>query len=314
MKKRIIIALGGNAIQNKGERGTYEEQYMNVYKTMQQIMPLFRDKSNEIVITHGNGPQVGNILIQNNAGKDLVPEMPMFVCGAMSQGFIGFLIQKAIKNLFIQEKLDIEVATVLTQVEVDPKDKAFENPSKPVGPFYEKEESDEIAKKMNYIIKEDSGRGYRRVVPSPEPIDIVELEFIRESLEAGNLVICSGGGGIPVLKKDCQIDGIDAVIDKDRAASLLGDKVNADLLIILTAVEKVCLNFGGKDEKTLDEVNLKDLRKYLDESHFAEGSMKPKIEAIIKFIEKNKNRQALITKPDKLTEALEKKNGTWINY
>jgi carbamate kinase len=312
MPKRIVVALGGNAINQKGERGTFEEQYNNVYKTMEAIVPLVEDEKNEVVITHGNGPQVGAILLQNASAKKETPEMPMFVCGAMSQGEIGFFIQQSIRNILAKKGKKKEIATIITQVEVDTQDSAFSNPTKPVGPFYTEEEAKQITKETGYTIKEDAGRGYRRMVPSPRPKSIVEIEFIRESLEAGNLVVCSGGGGIPVYYENGQLNGVDAVIDKDRAASLMADELEADEVIILTAVDKVAVNFGKPDQTDLDEMNITQAQKYLEEGHFAEGSMKPKVEALIEFVAKKDGRKALITSPAKLAEALEGKNGTWI--
>ncbi|MBD3362155.1 carbamate kinase [Candidatus Dojkabacteria bacterium] len=312
MTKRYIIALGGNAIQNKGEEGTFKQQFHNVYKTMENIYDLLQNDSNEVVITHGNGPQVGSLLIQNEAAKDQVAPMPMFVCGAMSQGQIGFFIQQSIRNIFLKNNKKKEIATLVTQVEVSERDSAFENPTKPVGPFYSKDEADDLKTNTDYVIKEDAGRGFRRVVPSPNPVNIVELEFIQESLEAGNLVVCSGGGGIPVIKSEDGYSGIDAVIDKDRAASLMAHKVEADTLIILTAVDQVFLNFGETDEKAIDKMNVEEAQKYLNEDHFAEGSMKPKIEACIQFVSQGNNRKALVTSPKAFSEAIKMQNGTWI--
>lgn len=312
MKQRIIIALGGNAIKQKGEKGTFEEQYKNVHETMKSITPLLQDDNNEIVITHGNGPQVGSILIQNATAKNQTPELPMFVCGAMSQGEIGLFIQQSIRNIFAQKETPKEVATIITQVEVDPNDPAFENPTKPVGPFYTKEEAEKIIAETGYNIIEDAGRGYRRVVPSPKPKSVIEIEFIEEALENDNLVICSGGGGIPVIYRDNLLEGVDAVIDKDRVAALMADNLDADQLIILTAVDQISLNFGQNNEKTIDQMTIEQTKKYLDEGHFAEGSMKPKVEAIVDFVSKKPGRKGLVTSATRLTEALNSQSGTWI--
>ncbi len=312
--KRVIIALGGNAILNKGEKGTHEEQMQNVKNTMAGILDALSDNGHEIAITHGNGPQVGNIMIQNAAGRTRVPEMPMSVCDAMSQGQLGYFIQQSLKNLLSEREQKREVATIVTQVVVDQNDPAFQNPTKPVGPFYSKSESEKAAEAGNYVFQEDSGRGYRRVVPSPEPVYIVEIETVKELMRAGIIVVTCGGGGIPVVYDKGVYQGIDAVIDKDKTASLLADALEADLLINLTAVNKVSLFFGTKKEKQLDFMSVKEARKYLEEGHFGEGSMRPKIEAIIRFVEKNPERKALITHFGVIKEALEGKNGTWIKY
>jgi len=312
MKKRVIIALGGNAILNKGDDGTFEQQYKNVYVTMEKIYGLICDDRYEVVITHGNGPQVGSILIQNAAGKNQVPAMPMYVCGAMSQGQIGLLIQQSLGNIMLKKNDKRSVATIVTQVEVNPEDPSFKNPSKPVGPFYSKEEADKLAEETGHIIKEDAGRGYRRVVPSPKPTKILELEAVKDLIESENVVIAGGGGGIPVVVQNGRIRGVDAVIDKDRLAALMGDNLNADILIILTAVEKVALDFGKENEKFLSQMTVSEAKGYLAQGHFAPGSMRPKIEAIIEFIEKDPKRMALVTHPSKLLDAMDHKNGTWI--
>ncbi len=312
MKKLAIIALGGNAIQNSNEKGTYEEQIRNVENTMLSIVDMYATDKYDLVITHGNGPQVGRLLIQNARARNEVPEMPMFVCGAMTQGQLGYFIQQSLGNVANSKGLKMNTATVITQVEVDGKDKAFQNPSKPVGIFYSKEEALVIEKETGFTFREDSGRGYRRVVPSPIPINILEVEEIKAMVDKGIIVIACGGGGIPVVNKGNKYIGVDAVIDKDRASALLGKMLNADYLMILTAVEKVALNFGKKDEKFIDKMTICEAQKYLEEGHFAEGSMKPKIEAIIDFVKSGKNKKALITHFKTLNEALEGKNGTWI--
>lgn len=309
---RIVIALGGNAIVNKGEKGTYEEQMNNIQNTMASILNAVENKNWELVITHGNGPQLGNILIQNAAAKALVPEMPMPVCNAMSQGQLGYLIQQSLKNLLSKRWQIQEVATVITQVVVDQNDPAFKNPSKPVGPFYSKTEANKIASSTKFIFQEDSGRGYRRIVPSPEPLDIVEIRVIKELIRPNIIVITAGGGGIPIICDNNTHSGVAAVIDKDKTSALLADKVEADLMIILTTIKKVSLNFETEKESKLDKISMNDAKKYLKEGHFAKGSMRPKIEAAIKFIEKNPKRRVLITHPSVLQEALEEKNGTWL--
>ncbi len=313
-KQRVVIALGGNAIQNKGEKGTFEEQLNNVASTMGHVAKYVKSDNPQLVITHGNGPQVGNLMIQQSAAKNLLPEMPMYLCGAMTQGQIGYLIQQSLRNLFQRESIAREIATIITQVVVDKKSPGFKNPTKPVGPYYNEAEAKKIAKATGYTFKEDAGRGWRRVVPSPQPLKIIEIGTIKTLLETGTIVVASGGGGIPIVEESRQLSGIDAVIDKDRAAALLGDLINADILIILTAVEKVYLNYGKPNQKPIDAMDIRQAKDYFREGHFAEGSMKPKIEAVISFIEKNKKRNAIITHANTLTQALSGKNGTHIYY
>ncbi|HUW21879.1 MAG TPA: carbamate kinase [Candidatus Bathyarchaeia archaeon] len=313
-KKLLVIALGGNAIQNKEERGTFEEQLSNVTKTMEHIAELVDNNKYQVTITHGNGPQVGIIMIQNAAAAKLTPEMPMYMCGAMSQGQIGYLIGQSLTNIFKRKKINKTVATIITQTVVDKNSPGFKNPTKPVGPYYSKKEAEQKMKETGFVFKEDAGRGWRRVVPSPQPLRIVEIESIRDMVKKGIVVVSVGGGGIPVVENKDKLYGVDAVIDKDRGAALLGENLKADMLIILTAVEKVCLNFGKPNQKAIDKLNLKEVKKYLQEGHFAEGSMKPKIEAIIAFIEGDHKRQALVTHANTLKEALVGKNGTLINY
>lgn len=312
MKKRTVIALGGNAIKNKGEEGTFEEQITNVEETMKSIVELHLSGEYEIVISHGNGPQVGSLLIQNDKAKDEVPVMPMFVCGAMTQGQIGYFIQQSLLNLASEKGERLDTATVVTQVEVNDEDEAFKNPKKPVGPFYSKEEAEKIMSETDFIIKEDAGRGYRRVVPSPDPLNVLEAEEVKAMVEKGTIVVAGGGGGIPVVKKGKRYEGVDAVIDKDRASALMAELLDANMLIILTAVEKVALNFGKEDEKWLDNMNVEEAEEYMKEGHFAEGSMKPKIEAVINFVKSDPDKKALITHFKTLREALNGKNGTWI--
>lgn len=313
-KTRIVIALGGNAIQNKGEKGTFEEQYANVEKTMEAVVSLIKNNSNEVIITHGNGPQVGTLMVQQSKAVDSFPEMPMHLCGAMTQGQIGYLIQQSLHNLFIKNKINKQIVTVVTQTVVDKDSDGFKHPSKPVGSYFSKSDADKITKEMGYVFKEDAGRGWRRVVPSPLPIRLVEEKTIGELVDKGEVVIASGGGGIPVIEKMDKLIGVDAVIDKDRAAALMAGVLHADILIILTAVDKVCLNYGKKNEKKLDIILLSDAKRYLKEGHFAAGSMGPKIEAAISFIEKNKVGKVIITHAHSLEDALGGKGGTIINF
>ena len=309
MAKTMVIALGGNAIKSAGEKGTYEEQMDNVRKTMDHIGDLVK-AGWKIVITHGNGPQVGSLLIQQAEGASEVPPQPMFVCGAMTQGQIGFLIQQSLQNKFRREQIKKSVATVVTQVVVDKEDEAFKNPRKPVGPFYKKEDIPNLESK-GYTVVEDAGRGYRRVVPSPAPIGISEIDAIKVLIERDVIVIASGGGGIPVVNNDGQLKGVDAVIDKDRAGQLLATELEADVFIVLTDVEKVALYYNSSNQKDLDRVTVEEVRQYLEEGHFAPGSMKPKVEAVIKFLVKGGDK-AIITHPFKVLEAIEGKTGTHI--
>jgi carbamate kinase len=311
-KKRIIIALGGNAIQRKGEKGTHEESFANVRATMKAVAPIAMSKNYEVIITHGNGPQVGNLLIQNAVGRTIVPDMPLFLCDAMSQGEIGYWLEQSLGDFFDAKESRRHIVTVVTQVVVKKNDKAFQNPSKPVGPFYTKEEAEKIRKETKYVFKEDAGRGFRRVVASPEPIDIIETDVIRDLIKAGHVVIAGGGGGIPVIWKGKKLEGVDAVIDKDKTTAVMGDLLDADVFIILTAIPEVKLNFGKPEEKPIRSMRTAEAKKYLEEGHFAEGSMKPKIEAGLAFLKGGMKRQVLITDAESLNKALSGDGGTWM--
>ena len=299
---KYVVSLGGNALGNNPE-----EQKQALVKVADAISDLVA-KGNEVAIVHGNGPQVGMINLAFETSKE-TPNMPFPECGAMSEGYIGYHIQNALYNCLKQKGVNKTVATVITQVLVDQNDPLFQNPSKPIGSFYSKEEADTIAKEKGYIMKEDAGRGYRRVVPSPLPIDIIEKESIKTLLSNGQIVICAGGGGIPVIQKDNRLEGVAAVIDKDYASSKLADLINADYLVILTAVDNVCINFRKENELKLTSTNKDELKKYLDEGHFAKGSMYPKVEAVLKFLSKP-NRTAIIASLDNAKEAFKLKAGT----
>ncbi len=310
MGKRLVIALGGNALGN-----TPQEQLELVKKTASTIVDLV-EEGYDVIIGHGNGPQVGmvNLAFENSHNKvGGTPEMPFPECGAMTQGYIGYHLQQSIGKELRNRGLNRPVATIITQVEVDPDDPAFENPSKPIGSFYSKEEADRIVEETGYTFIEDAGRGYRRVVPSPRPVSIVELEIVENLVRNGCIVITVGGGGIPVVKHDGWFEGVAAVIDKDRASSRLALDLNADMLVILTAVEKVSINFNKPDQVDLDEMSLADCYRYMEEGHFAKGSMLPKVESCIEYIEHTKNGQALITSLEKAREALQGKTGTVIH-
>lgn len=310
MGKRLVIALGGNALGN-----TPREQLELVKKTASTIVDLI-EEGYDVVVGHGNGPQVGmvNLAFENSHNKvGGTPEMPFPECGAMTQGYIGYHLQQSIGRELKKRGLNRSVATVVTQVEVDRNDSAFENPTKPIGSFYTKEEADRIALETGYTFIEDAGRGYRRVVPSPKPISIVELDTVEKLVSQGCIVITVGGGGIPVVKSDDWFEGVAAVIDKDRASAKLALDLHADMLVILTAVEKASLNFNKPNQINLSEMSLAEARKYMEEGHFAKGSMLPKIESCIEYVENTENGQALITSLEKAKEALQGKTGTIIH-
>lgn len=305
---KIVIALGGNAIKSAGQKGTFEEQYENVRKTTERLAQLVR-AGHRLVVSHGNGPQVGDLLLQHEAAKNIVPPFPMFMCGAQTQGSIGILIQQTLQNALKTLGLENSVATVVTQVEVSETDSGFQNPTKPVGPFYQNEEEFADQKSKGYIFIADAGRGFRRVVPSPTPQRIIELETIKDLVNNGVITIASGGGGIPVVRRNGLLEGVDAVIDKDSATQVLANALSADIFMVLTDVEKVSLNYKKPEQVDLDKISLAEARQYINEGHFAKGSMLPKIEAVMKFLE-NGGNQAIITHPFKVLEALEGKTGT----
>jgi carbamate kinase len=309
-RKKIVIALGGNAIQS-GD-ATARAQQKALKHTANQLLKIMNDGF-DIIITHGNGPQVGNIVLQQKAAEsEKTPAMPLDTCGAMSQGMIGYWMQNAIQEVLEENHYDKKVVTVVTRVEVSEDDPAFLNPTKPIGPFYSEEEAKRLMSEQNLIFKEDAGRGWRRVVPSPKPIHILEYEMINELVENGNIVIAVGGGGIPVIRKGHKVEGIEAVIDKDFAAQKLAELVDADILLILTAVEHVSINFGKPNEQVIANVSTEILEKYVQEGHFPPGSMLPKIQAAIQFAESRDDRKTIITSLDRAYEALQGLTGTHI--
>lgn len=305
---KVVVALGGNALGKSPE-----EQLKLVKNTASSLIGLIA-AGNQVVISHGNGPQVGAINLGMNfaAEHGKTAAFPFPECGAMSQGYIGYHLQQSLENELHRRWMNKSVATIVTQIAVDPNDPAFENPSKPVGDFYTKKQADEIAKEKGYTFKEDVGRGYRQVVPSPLPMKIMELDSIKTLIDADKLVIAGGGGGVPVIITDKGLEGVPAVIDKDRSSALLADKINADKLIILTAVDHVYVNYGKPDEKALKTLNVAEAQKYMKEGQFAAGSMLPKIEACLSFVEGHPEREALITSLDGLDDALTGKVGTVI--
>lgn len=310
MGRTIVIALGGNALEDSA-KPTAENQLSVIKDAMTNISQLVKEGT-QIVLTHGNGPQVGRISLQNEAAKNTTPPMPFDVCGAMSQGMIGYHIQQSFKEILTQNNRKADVATVVTQVVVDENDKAFRNPTKPIGPFYSKEEGEALTKERGYIIKEDSGRGYRRMVASPKPLEIVELDVIKSLVNSGTIVVAVGGGGIPVKRSGSSLVGIEAVIDKDFASAKLAEDLDADTLVILTEVERVALNFGKPDQVWLSNISIDEACRYMEEGHFAKGSMLPKIEACVAFVKSQRGRKALITSLSKVSEALDGATGTHI--
>lgn len=312
MKKLAIVSIGGNALIRRGEKGTIEEQTEHMNAAAASIARILEMGYN-IVLTHGNGPIVGFIVIQNEAAKDTIPPMPLYICDAESEGGIGFVIQQALYNLLKKTEIVRDVVTVVTQVVVDRGDTAFSNPTKPIGPFYTKDEAELLIREKGWVIKEDSNRGYRRVVPSPMPLRVVEAGVVNMLAEKGVIVIAAGGGGVPVIEHpDGTLEGIDAVIDKDLATSCLAREIGAELLIILTQVDRAYINFGKGTQKGLDRMTLEEARKYLKDGEFAPGSMGPKIEAAIEFLEAG-GRDVIITTPELLEKAMEGKAGTRIS-
>lgn len=304
MKKRIVVALGGNALGNSAE-----EQRQLVRQTAVPIVDMI-EEGHELVIAHGNGPQVGMI---NLAFDKSQVAMPFPECGAMSQGYIGFHLQNAIREEIKSRGMNQPVATIITQVVVDKEDPAFQNPTKPIGAFYSQEEAEKIAAETGFVMKEDAGRGYRRVVPSPRPIEVVEDRTVNSLIGAGQVVITVGGGGIPVIRDGIRLKGVAAVIDKDFASEVLAEMINADYLIILTAVEKVALNYGKPDEKWLDKVSVAEMEQYMGEGHFAPGSMLPKVEASVAFAKSGPGRTALITSLENAKDGIAGRTGTHIS-
>ncbi len=310
-RKKIVVALGGNAIIKKGQKGTVYEQFANTREALNNIFGLIRE-GHYLVITHGNGPQVGNILLRVEASKNIAYELPLGVCVAQSQGEMGYMIVQSLQNKLIRENINRSAVAILTQVVVDKNDPSMENPTKPIGKFYTKEEAQDKIENLGWKMVEDAGRGWRRVVPSPKPFSVVESDAIKNSFYKGDIVIACGGGGIPVyVEEDGTYEGVDAVVDKDLASSVLANEIGADELIILTGVEFVYLNFGRENEKRLENVSLSEIKKYYSEGHFPEGNMGPKIEAVINFLE-NGGKKAIITSTEKAYDALKGKTGTHI--
>jgi carbamate kinase len=302
MRKLAVVAFGGNALLRAGQEGTIDEQEDNAFKAAGNILNLM-DRNYDLVLTHGNGPQVGNILLANSAGSKLygIPEMPMDICGAYTQGFIGYVLEQQLRNVMMKEHKERDIITLVTEVLVDKNDPAFENPTKPVGPYYSKEEAQEFMKKSKSVFKEDArGRGWRKVVASPQPLVIFNEKNVEKIARSGNIVITVGGGGIPCFYvEENKLQGIDAVIDKDLASSKLAVGIHADEFYILTDVDKVFINFNTPQEKALDRLTVSETKRYLEEGQFGEGSMAPKIRAAINFVEKT-GKETIITEPGRL--------------
>lgn len=298
MKKLAVVALGGNALLMSGQKGTIDEQEANAYATAECLVKLIKRDYN-IVITHGNGPQVGNIMLANSAGSKMfnVPEMPLDICVAYSQGFIGYIIEQQLKNVLEAHDMERDIITIATQVLVNKDDPAFQNPTKPVGPYYTKEEAEKLGAETGSAFAEDArGRGWRKVVASPTPLVILNKKTIEKIAREGQIVIAVGGGGIPVFKvAPNKLQGIDAVIDKDLASALLASQINADKFFILTDVPKVCINYNKPDERSLDRMTISEAKRYLAEGQFPDGSMGPKVRAAIHFVE-NSGKDTIITK------------------
>lgn len=314
MEKLVIVAIGGNSLVKDNGRNTIQDQYEAVCETAVNIADMVQEGYN-VVVTHGNGPQVGFALQRCEIASEVaqMPLVPLVNCVADTQGGIGYQIQQALTNEFAKRGINKKVASVITQVEVSSEDPNFQNPTKPVGSFFTLEQTEDMQKEHeDWVFIEDSGRGYRRVVSSPKPIDIVEKDAIKSLIEAGYVVVAVGGGGIPVVKtSENTYEGIDAVIDKDFATSLLAEQIDAETLIITTGVPQVCINFGKPNQKALERITVEETKQYVAEEHFAKGSMLPKIEASLSFLEKN-GTSVIITNPESLKDAIMNKAGTHI--
>ena len=313
----FVVALGGNCILRAGQRGSIEEQYENLRRTAEQLLGLLSGK-NRIVITHGNGPQVGNLLLASTMAQDVVPPMPLDICGAATEGFMGYMIQNTLANCLRQARAPHNITTVISQVVVDRNDPAFQSPSKPIGPFYTESEAARLRDEKGRHIIQDSARGYRRVVASPMPVGLQQARIIKSMLDAGEIVVAVGGGGIPSIREDNRnLSGVEAVIDKDYASARLAIEIDADVLFILTAVEYVYRDFATTHQKALKNLTVAESKKLLAEGQFGKGSMEPKIRAAVIFLEeadpdRGREREVIITLPETALAALQGKTGTRI--
>ena len=311
MNRTMVVSLGGNAILKHTEKGTAQEQFKNVYETSHYIIELIKE-GYHIAITHGNGPQVGDILLAYDLAKNTLPPMPLDVCVAQSQGMIGYMLQLSLKNMLKEFQMDKSVVTLLTQTLVHQEDPQFENPTKPIGPFYTALEATKLRNERKWIIVNDSGRGYRRVVPSPLPIGFVEEGCIKTLFSEGTIVIASGGGGIPVIiNEDGILQGVEGVVDKDHAASYLASLIEAEILLILTDVEKISLYYNTPHQRFIDKMTISQANEYLIEGHFPEGSMGPKVKSAINFLEKG-GKKVIITSLEHAVDAVKGDVGTTI--
>jgi len=315
--KTFVIALGGNSILRGKEKGTPQEQYKNLDRTAEELLPLL-SSGNSVVITHGNGPQVGNLLLAGEAAQDIVPSMPLDILGAQAQGYMGYMIQNTLANHLRRAGASRNITTVVTEVIVDRDDPAFRNPSKPIGPFYDAARAEQHRRDDGWDMIEDAGRGYRRVVASPLPVEIQQARIIKSMLNSGEIVIAAGGGGIPVVRDDKRdLHGVEAVIDKDYASARLALDIDADVLFILTGVEYAYSDFGTPEQRALEQLSLAEAKDLLEQGHFGKGSMEPKIRAAIMFLEDDRRhpsrmREVIITLPEKAGRALEGRTGTRI--
>lgn len=311
-KESILIALGGNAISIQGEEGNIKQQFFHTSEAVQEIVNLIKLVDCNLILTHGNGPQVGNVILRSELAAKVLYTLPIDICVSDTEGGMGYMIQQVMHNKLIENRINRNVVSIITQVLVDINDENFKNPTKPIGRFYTQEEAEALQGEKKWTMVEDSGRGYRRIIASPKPIRIIEEKIIKTLAESGIIVIAAGGGGIPVVEdKGGKVYGIEAIIDKDLASSLLAQSINVETLIILTSVEKVCINFGKKNQMTLDRVTVSELENYVQEGHFAPGSMLPKIIASIEFL-KNGGERVIIAKNGCLLDAYREKTGTHI--
>ncbi len=313
--KTFVIALGGNCILRVGQKGTIEEQYENLRRTAEQLLGVL-SSGNRIVITHGNGPQVGNLLLASTMAQNTVPPMPLDICVAATEGFIGYMIQNTLANCLREAGVPHNITTVVSQVVVDRNDPAFKNPSKPIGPFYTESEAARLRKEHGWHIIQDSGRGHRRVVASPMPVSLQQARIIKSMLDAGEIVVAVGGGGIPCVRENNRnLHGVEAVVDKDYASARLAIEVHADVLFFLTAVEQVYQDFDTPNQKALKNLSVAESKRFLNEDQFGKGSMEPKIRAAITFLEEpahHREREVIITLPETALAALQGKTGTRI--
>lgn len=311
MSASVVIAIGGNAITKAGQKGTTEEQLENIRESCGPIADLY-EQGYRLVLTHGNGPQVGALMLQAEAASDVIPSQPVDVCGAQTQGQLGYMIQQSLSNLLAERNVKGKIASVVTQMVVSMEDPAFQNPTKPIGPFYVKEEADRIrAVRPDVVFKEDCGRGWRRVISSPLPVEMVEKDSVKTLMDNGYIVITAGGGGIPVARDGHRLGGVEAVIDKDAASALVAREIGADFYIILTGVDRVCVNFNKPDQKALEALTVSQAEEYMAQGQFPAGSMGPKMQSAIDYIKQGGSR-VIITSIEKLADALLGRNGTLI--